>query len=73
MMMNPLYRRAAVLALAFPWLAAGALLAHCASDAYLDKTVQCINAAPTRAAADACRAAIKVDGGAVQEASVPHG
>ena len=66
-------KKLVIAALAFPWLTlGGTILAHCASDPYLNKTVECVNAAPTRAAADACRAALRA-GDAGKEGGVPHG
>ena len=44
------------------------LLASCASDPYLASTLDCVNKAATRAAADACRAGLQDAGVAPKEA-----
>jgi hypothetical protein len=40
----------------------------CAKDPYLDATIQCVTAAPSRAAADACRAKLQPDAALVKDA-----
>jgi len=44
------------------------LLASCASDPYLASTLDCVNKAATRAAADACRAGLQ-DAGAPKDSA----
>jgi hypothetical protein len=41
----------------------------CAKDPYLDATIQCVTVAPSRAAADACRAKLQPDAAPAKDAS----